>query len=101
MLVVESSAKADDSCNSRLAAQARGNRDPGRYSLGSVTPSGQCWHLRGFLHLLEQQFVHAVADAIFKGPEVGSRYVVSGAGGDYCTGGRFPLNAHCVVWFDL
>ncbi|CAJ1388483.1 unnamed protein product [Effrenium voratum] len=66
--------------------EARGNRDPGRYSLGSVTPSGQCWHLRGFLHLLEQQFVHAVADAIFKGPEVGSRYVVSGAGGDYCTG---------------
>ena len=64
----------------RIDPQGLGNRNPQRYSMGSLTPSRSCMHLSSFLHLLRPS-VLALMDRIFHG-----RFLVSGVGGDYCTG---------------
>ncbi|CAE7937937.1 unnamed protein product [Symbiodinium necroappetens] len=64
----------------RIDPEGLGNRNPQRYSMGSLTPSRSCMHLSSFLHLLTPS-VLALMDRIFNGC-----FLVSGLGGDYCTG---------------
>lgn len=90
----------------RLDPEGQGNRNPGRYSFGAITPSGQCLHLRAFLHLLQVDFIHEILGQIYqvnvnsKGPVISgteSGYLVHAAGGDFCTG---PKQVHEVVGFN-
>lgn len=66
----------------------RGNRNPGRYSIGASVGPGQCVHLTPFVeHLVDCQPVLDVLDCVFgAGASDELQYFVSGAGGDYCTG---------------
>ena len=70
----------------RIDPQGLGNRNPQRYSMGSLTPSRSCMHLSSFLHLLRPS-VLALMDRIFHG-----RFLVSGVGGDYCTGFTWEIS---------
>lgn len=62
--------------------EALGNRNPGRYSFGAISPSGHTLHLGAFLHLVDSPVVHAILEQIY----AGEGYIVRGVGGDFCTG---------------
>ena len=79
----------------RVDPEGLGNRNPQRYSMGNLTPSKSCMHLSPFLHLVVQPSVLALMDKIFGGVQERGKcqhgFLVSGAGGDYCTGSTWEF----------